>query len=45
VLQETYQSLLGNARQLQQQYLPQIEQRARSLDATQVLDLVRRPLA
>ena len=45
VLQETYQSLLGNARQLQQQVLPQIEQRARSLDATQVLDLVRRPLA
>jgi uncharacterized protein (DUF697 family)/tellurite resistance protein len=45
VLQETYQSLLGNARQVQQQYLPQIEQRARTLDATQVLDLVRRPLA
>jgi uncharacterized protein (DUF697 family)/tellurite resistance protein len=45
LLQETYLTLLGTARQLQQQVLPQIEQRARSLDATRVLDLVRRPLA
>lgn len=45
VLKDTFQQLLAPARQLQQQYLPQIEQRARTLDATQVMNLVRQPLA
>jgi len=45
LLKQTYQSLLGDARHLQQEVLPQITQRARTLDASQVLDLVRRPLA
>lgn len=45
LLQRSYQELLGNARQLQQQALPQIQQQARSLNAQQVLDLVRKPLA
>jgi uncharacterized protein (DUF697 family) len=45
LLQQTYQELLGNARQLQQQALPQIQQQARGLNAQQVLDMVRRPLA
>lgn len=45
VLKDTFQQLLGPAKQLQQQYLPQIEQRARTLDATQVMNLVRQPLA
>ena len=41
LLQETFQSLLAPAKQLQQQYLPQIEQRAQSLDMGQVMNLVR----
>jgi uncharacterized protein (DUF697 family)/tellurite resistance protein len=45
VLRQTYDELLGNARGLQSQVLPQIEQRARSLDAAQVMQLVRQPLA
>jgi uncharacterized protein (DUF697 family)/tellurite resistance protein len=45
VLRQTFQELLGPARQLQQQVLPQIEQRARTLDAATVMKLVRQPLA
>lgn len=45
LLQETYQSLLANARQLQQQYLPHMQQRANTLDVAQVMDLVRKPSA
>ena len=45
LLQQTYQDLLVNARTLQQQTLPQIQQQARTLDAGKVLDLVRRPMA
>ncbi len=45
LLQQTYQDLLGNARQMQQQALPQIQAQARSLDAGKVLEMVRRPLA
>jgi uncharacterized protein (DUF697 family)/tellurite resistance protein len=45
VLKDTFAGLLGPAQKLQQQYLPQIEQRARSLDVTQVMNLVRQPLA
>ena len=45
LLQQTYQDLLGSARQLQQQAMPQIQQQARTLDAAKVLEMVRRPLA
>ncbi|MDZ4160680.1 MAG: DUF533 domain-containing protein [Burkholderiales bacterium] len=41
VLRDTYQSLLGPAKQLQTQYLPQIQQKAATLDAGQVLAMVR----
>ncbi len=41
LLQETFQSLLTPAKQLQQQYLPQMEQKAQSLDMGQVMNLVR----
>ncbi len=41
LLRETFQGLLGPARQLQAQYLPQIQQRAATLDAGQVMNLVR----
>ncbi|MBX3611429.1 MAG: GTPase [Hydrogenophaga sp.] len=41
MLKETFQDLLGPARQMQAQYLPQIQQKAASLDATQVMSLVR----
>jgi uncharacterized protein (DUF697 family)/tellurite resistance protein len=45
VLKDTFAGLLGPAQKLQQLYLPQIEQRARTLDVTQVMNLVRQPLA
>jgi uncharacterized protein (DUF697 family)/tellurite resistance protein len=41
LLQETFQSLLTPAKQLQQQYLPQMEHRAQSLDMGQVMNLGR----
>ena len=41
VLQQTFQELLGPAKRLQTQYLPQIEQTARGLDAGKVMALVR----
>lgn len=41
LIQQTYQSLLGQAKQLQGQYSPEIEQKARTLDAGQVMQLVR----
>lgn len=41
VLRDTYQNLLGPAKQLQTQYLPQIRQTASSLDAGQIMALVR----
>lgn len=41
LLQDTFQSLLTPAKELQQQYLPQIEQKAQSLDLGQVMNLVR----
>lgn len=43
VLRDTFQSLLGPARDLQQQYLPQIQQKASTLDAASVLAMVRNP--
>ena len=44
LLQQTYQDLLASARQLQQQARPQIQQQARTLDASKVLELVRQPV-
>ncbi|MCU0926237.1 MAG: DUF533 domain-containing protein [Hydrogenophaga sp.] len=41
VLQQTFQELLGPAKRMQSQYLPQIEQTARGLDAGKVMALVR----
>ena len=41
LLQETFQSLLGPAKQLQQQYLPQIRQKAGTLNAAEVMKLVK----
>lgn len=41
LLRDTYQALLRPARQLQQQHLPDIQNRARSLDAGEVMRLVR----
>lgn len=41
LLRETFQSLLGPAKQLQAQYLPQIQQKAQTLDAAKVLAMVR----
>ena len=41
LLQETFQDLLGPARQMQSRYLPQIQQTASSLDMNKVLSMVR----
>ena len=41
LLRETFQNLLGPAKQLQAQYLPQIQQKASTLDAGQIMNLVR----
>lgn len=41
LLQESFRNLLEPAKQLQARYLPQIEQRAASLDAGQIMSLVR----
>jgi uncharacterized protein (DUF697 family)/tellurite resistance protein len=41
VLRDTFQNLLGPARQMQAQYLPQIQQKANSLDVAQVMSMVR----
>ncbi len=41
LLQQTYQSLLSQAKQLQGQYAGDILQKARSLDATQVINMVK----
>jgi uncharacterized protein (DUF697 family)/tellurite resistance protein len=40
-LQQTYQSLLGQAKQIQGQFSGQIQQKARSLDAAQVINMVK----
>jgi uncharacterized protein (DUF697 family)/tellurite resistance protein len=40
-LKETFQSLLTPARNLQQQYLPQIQQKAQTLDVNSVMAMVR----
>lgn len=41
LLQSTYQSLLGDARELQNQNLTQIREKARTLDVRQVMSMVR----
>lgn len=41
LLQQTYQSLLGEAKQLQGQFSGQIRQKAQSLDASQVMNMVK----
>ena len=41
VLQDSFRNLLGPAKQLQAQYLPQIEQKASTIDAAQIMALVR----
>jgi hypothetical protein len=41
LLKQTFQDLLGPAKQMQQQYLPQIQQKAATLDAGQVMAMVR----
>lgn len=41
VLRDSFQGLLGPAKQLQAQYLPQIEQKAATLDAGQITALLR----
>ena len=41
VLRDTFQNLLGPAKQMQTQYLPQIQQQASTLDMAQVMAMVR----
>ena len=41
MLRDAFQNLLGPAKQMQAQYLPQIEQKAQSLDMNQIMSLVR----
>jgi uncharacterized protein (DUF697 family)/tellurite resistance protein len=41
VLRETFQNLLGPARQMQTQYMPQIQQQAATLDMGRVMAMVR----
>jgi uncharacterized protein (DUF697 family)/tellurite resistance protein len=41
MLRDTFQNLLGPAKQLQSQYLPQIQEKAATLDAGQVMAMIR----
>jgi uncharacterized protein (DUF697 family)/tellurite resistance protein len=41
VLKETFQNLLGPAGKMQTQYLPQIQQRAATLDMSKIMEMVR----
>lgn len=41
LLRQSFQDLLGPAKQMQTQYLPQIQQQARGLDMARVMNLVR----
>jgi hypothetical protein len=43
MLRDTFQGLLGPAKQMQTQYLPQIRQKAETLDAGQVMAMIRNP--
>lgn len=44
VLRDSFQNLLGPARDLQTRYLPQIREKAATLDAGQIMNLVRNPV-
>jgi uncharacterized protein (DUF697 family) len=41
LLRDSFQNLLGPAKQMQAQYLPQIQQKAATLDVGQIMDMVR----
>ena len=41
VLRDTFQNLLGPAKQMQTQYMPQIQQKAASLNPVQIMDMLR----
>ncbi|MDP3612395.1 MAG: GTPase, partial [Rubrivivax sp.] len=41
VLKDTFQTLLGPAKQMQTQYMPQIQQQAGTLDMARVMAMVR----
>jgi hypothetical protein len=41
LLKQSFQDLLGPAKQMQTQYLPQIRQKAATLDAGQIMQMVR----
>jgi len=41
LLQESFKNLLGPAKDMQTRYLPQIQQRAGNLDATQIMTMIR----
>ncbi len=41
LLKQTFQDLLGPAKQMQTQYLPQIRQKASTLDAGQIMQLIK----
>ncbi len=41
MLRDTFQSLLGPAKQMQAEYLPQIQQKAATLDSAQVISMMR----
>jgi uncharacterized protein (DUF697 family)/tellurite resistance protein len=41
LLKQTYQEVLGSAKQMQGEYLPQIEQKAQNLDMGQVMGMVK----
>ncbi len=41
LLRETSENLLGPAKQMQSQYLPQIQQKANTLDMGQVMSMIK----
>jgi hypothetical protein len=41
MLKEAFNDMLGQARQLQARYLPEMQAKARTLNAAQVIDMVR----
>jgi len=41
LLKQTFQDLLGPAKQMQAQYLPQIQQKAATLDAGQIMQMIK----
>jgi uncharacterized protein (DUF697 family)/tellurite resistance protein len=44
-LRDAFSSLLGEAKSLEQRYLPEIRERARAINPAALLDLVRRPVS